>query len=40
MTARSFRDCEPGFERVRDALSEILASGSEVGAALEQEARR
>jgi CubicO group peptidase (beta-lactamase class C family) len=26
--------CEPGFERVRDALSEILASGSEVGAAL------
>jgi CubicO group peptidase (beta-lactamase class C family) len=26
--------CEPGFERVRTALSEILASGSEVGAAL------
>src|SRR5438034_2569000 len=26
--------CEPGFERVRAALSEILAAGSEVGAAL------
>lgn len=26
--------CEPGFERVRDALTEILAAGSEVGAAL------
>src|SRR2546425_13163238 len=26
--------CEPAFERVRDALAEILASGSEVGAAL------
>ena len=26
--------CEPGFERVRAALAEILASGSEVGAAL------
>ena len=26
--------CKPGFERVRHALSEILASGSEVGAAL------
>ena len=26
--------CNPGFERVRHALSEILASGSEVGAAL------
>jgi CubicO group peptidase (beta-lactamase class C family) len=26
--------CEPGFERVREALAETLASGSEVGAAL------
>ena len=26
--------CEPGFERMRAALSEILAAGSEVGAAL------
>jgi CubicO group peptidase (beta-lactamase class C family) len=26
--------CEPGFERVRDALAETVASGSEVGAAL------
>jgi hypothetical protein len=26
--------CEPGFERVRDALSDIFAFGSEVGAAL------
>ena len=26
--------CGPGFERVRTALAEILASGSEVGAAL------
>jgi CubicO group peptidase (beta-lactamase class C family) len=26
--------CDPGFERVREALSAILASGSEVGAAL------
>jgi len=26
--------CEPAFERVRDSLAEILASGSEVGAAL------
>jgi len=26
--------CEPAFERVRDALSEILTSGSEVGVAL------
>ena len=31
-TTRGF--CEPGFERVRAALSEILAAGSEVGAAL------
>jgi CubicO group peptidase (beta-lactamase class C family) len=26
--------CEPEFERVRDALAEVLASGAEVGAAL------
>jgi CubicO group peptidase (beta-lactamase class C family) len=26
--------CEPGFERVREALAETLASGSEVGAAV------
>jgi CubicO group peptidase (beta-lactamase class C family) len=26
--------CEPGFERVREALAETLAAGSEVGAAL------
>jgi CubicO group peptidase (beta-lactamase class C family) len=26
--------CEPGFERIRAALAEILAAGSEVGAAL------
>lgn len=26
--------CEPGFERVRDALSEVVASGFEVGAAV------
>lgn len=27
-------DCEPAFERVRDALAEVLASGFEIGAAL------
>ncbi len=35
MSADTIRGlCEPGFERVRAALSEILAAGSEVGAAL------
>jgi CubicO group peptidase (beta-lactamase class C family) len=34
VTAIVHGQCEPRFERVRDALSEILARGEEVGAAL------
>ena len=34
MTAIVHGRCEPGFGRVRDALSEILAGGEEIGAAL------
>ena len=34
MTASVHGRCEPGFGRVRDALSEILAGGEEIGAAL------
>jgi len=34
VTASVHGRCEPGFGRVRDALSEILAGGEEIGAAL------
>ena len=34
MTPEIHGHCAPGFEPVREALSEIFAAGSEVGAAL------